>query len=81
MKILSAVFWIPAVLLSNVMSAAAAYNYCDMLWGIKYAGCSAPASTAFLTAVPYAAGAVICVVLAVVFGRKAERQKGSEKKF
>lgn len=75
MKILSAVFWILVVLFSNIMSAAAAYNYCDMLWGIKYAGCSAPASTAFLTAVPYAAGAVICVVLAVVFGRKADAVK------
>lgn len=43
MKALSTVFWIFAVLLSDVMCAVVAYNYCDMLWCIKYAGYSAPA--------------------------------------
>ena len=41
-----------AVLLSDVMCAAVAYNYCDMQWGIRYFCYSAPASVAFLLAVP-----------------------------
>ncbi len=71
MKRLSAVFWILAVLLSNVMCAVVAYNYCDMLWGIKYAGYSAPASTAFLLAIPFAAAIAVCVTLALFFGKRA----------
>ncbi len=71
MKRLSAVFWILAVLLSDVMCAVVAYNYCDMLWGIKYAGYSAPASTAFLLAIPFAAAIVVCAALALYFGKRA----------
>ncbi len=70
MKALSTVFRILAVLLSDTMCAVVAYNYCDMLWGIKYAGYSAPARTAFLAAIPYAAGIIVCVVLAVFFKKK-----------
>ncbi len=71
MKTLSALFWILAVLLSDVMCAVVAYNYCDMVWGIKYAGYSAPAGTAFLLGIPYAVGIAVCVVLAVFFKKKA----------
>ena len=35
MKTLSTVFWVLAVLLSDVMCAIVAYNYCDMVWGIS----------------------------------------------
>ena len=72
MKALSTVFWILAVLLSDVMCAVVAYNYCDMLWGIRYAGYSAPAWTAFLAAIPYAVGIVVCLVLAGFFRKKTE---------
>ena len=41
-----------------------------MLWGIRYAGYSAHASVAFLTAVPYAVGIAVCIVLAVLLKRK-----------
>lgn len=71
MKTLSTVFWILAVLLSDVMCAVVAYNYCDMVWGIKYAGYSAPASTAFLTAIPFAIAIAVCIVLALFFRKKA----------
>ena len=37
MKTISNLFLILAVLLSDVMCAVVAYNYCDMMWGIKYA--------------------------------------------
>ncbi len=71
MKTLSTVFWILAVLLSDVMCAVVAYNYCDMVWGIKYAGYSAPASVAFLTAIPFVIAIVVCIVLALFFKKKA----------
>ncbi len=70
MKALSTVFWILAVLLSDIMCAVVAYNYCDMVWGIKYAGYSAPASVAFLTAIPFAIAIVVCIVLALFFKKK-----------
>ena len=71
MKALSILFWVLAVLLSDVMCAVVAYNYCDMVWGIKYAGYSAPTWTAFVTGIPFAVGIVVCVVLAIFFKRKA----------
>ena len=37
MKALSRTFAVLAILLSDVMCAAVAFNYCDMLWGIRYA--------------------------------------------
>lgn len=52
------------------MCAVVAYNYCDIVWGIKYACYSAPASVAFFTAIPYAIGIIVCVVLAVFFKKK-----------
>lgn len=59
-----------AVLLSDVMCAAVAYNYCTLQWGGQYAGYSAPASTAFLLCIPYGCGILVCIILAVLLGRK-----------
>lgn len=73
MKILSTVFGALAILLSDIMCAVVAYNYCELLWGGKNAGYSAPASTAFLLAVPYLIGIVICIVLSVVFKKRTEK--------
>lgn len=72
MKIISKVFAILAVLLSDVMCAVAAYNYCDMVWGIKYACYSAPAWTAFLAAIPFAAAIVVCIAIALYFHKQAD---------
>ena len=66
MKTISNLFLILAVLLSAVI----AYNYCDMMWGIKYAGYSAPVSTAFLVAIPFAIAIVVCVVIALYFKKR-----------
>ena len=74
MKKLSIVLWILAALLSDGMCAVVAYNYCDLLWGGQYAGYSAPTSTAFLYAIPFAIGIVLCVALAIVLGKKAAKQ-------
>ena len=70
MKKVSICFWILAVLLSDIMCAIVAYNYCGMLWGIKYAGYSAPAWTAFLSAIPFVISIAICIVLAIIFKKK-----------
>jgi hypothetical protein len=70
MKTLSMVFWILTVILSDVMCAVVAYNYCDMVWGIKYAGYSVPAWTAFLSAIPFAIAIVVCIVVALLLKKK-----------
>ena len=76
MKIIRNVLIAAAILLSDVMCAAVAYRYCDMLWGIRYAGYSAPAGAAFLDAIPFGVGMIICVALAAVFHKKANRRSG-----
>ena len=73
MKKLSVVFGILAVLLSDIMCAVVAYGYCDLLWGGRYAGYSAPPSAAFVYAIPFAIGIVISVVLALVFRKKSTK--------
>ena len=57
-------FSVLAVLLSDVMCAVVAYHYCALQWCGQYAGCSAPAHTAFLLCIPYGIGIMICVALA-----------------
>lgn len=74
MKTLSKLFSLFAILLSDIMCAVVAYNYCDILWGTKYAGYSAPANTAFTLSIPYIVGIVACVVLALTFSKKAKEQ-------
>lgn len=74
MRTLATVFGLLAILLSDIMCAVVAYDYCDMVWGIKYRCYSAPASTAFLLAIPYAIGIAVCIVLMIVFKRKANQQ-------
>jgi len=74
MKILSTIFGLLAILLSDIMCAVVAYNYCKLLWGSQYAGYSASASTAFTLAIPYAIGIVVCVALAIVFKKKTNHQ-------
>ena len=71
MKKLSIILGLLAVLLSDIMCAVVAYNYRDMLCGIEHAGYSAPASTAFLLAIPYLIGIVICIVLVITFMKKS----------
>ena len=74
MKTMSMLFGISAILLSDAMCAVVAYNYCDMLWGIKYVGYSAPAWTALLTAIPFAIGIAVCILLALFFKKRAAKQ-------
>lgn len=69
-KYLTYIFMALAILLSDVMCAAVAYNYCNMQWGIRYGGYSAPANVAFLLVIPYAVGISICVILAWFLNKK-----------
>ena len=71
MKKLSLAFVVLAVILSDIMCAVTAYQYCDMVWGIQYAGYSAPASAAFVSAIPFAAGIALCIALAFLTKKKS----------
>ncbi len=71
MKKLSICFWFLAALLSHTMYAVVAYNYSSMVWGIKYAGYSAPAWVAIFYAVPFVISIAICIILAIVFKKKS----------
>lgn len=64
---LSRIFRAMAVLLACVMCALVAYRYCALEWGGRYAGWSAPPATAFLYAIPFAAGIAACILLAKKF--------------
>lgn len=72
-KQLVRLFAVLAILLSNAMCAAAAYTFCSLQWGGRYAGYSAPASTAFLLCVPYGAGIAICAAIAWTFHQKCQK--------
>ncbi len=73
MKKIALLFIILAVLLSDVMCAVVAYNYCDMMWQIEYSGASAPASVAFLYAIPFGVAIALCAAFAAVFWRKQKK--------
>ena len=72
MKKLSYLFIAIAILLSNIMCSVVAFNYRDMLCGIEHLGYSAPASVAFLSAIPFGIGIIICAVVAYTFYTKSK---------
>jgi hypothetical protein len=74
MKKLSVLFCILALVLSHAMCAAVAYTYCELLWCGQYGGCSAPASIAFLLAIPYCIGIAICIGLTILCYKKGQKQ-------
>ena len=73
-RIFAVAFIAVAIILSDIMCANVAFEYCNMLWGIKYAGYSAPANVAFLLAIPYVIGILICIILSCVFWRKSNKK-------
>ena len=74
-KGLSMSLLVVVIILSNAMSATVAFEYSNMLWGIKVAGYSAPANVAFVFAIPYLIGIIICLGLLLVIQRKFERKE------
>lgn len=75
MKNPSRLFTILALILSHAMCIIVAYNYSSMLCGTLHQGFSAPASTAFLYAIPFIIGIAVCIVLACVFYKKSKNNK------
>ena len=72
MKKLQYLFIILALVLSHIMCIVTAYNYSAMLCAIEHAGASAPADTALLWVIPFAASIILCGILAFIFRRKAK---------
>lgn len=69
-KCAAAIFTLFAVLASNIMCVTVTAGYCDLLWGGKYAGSSAPPSTAFIFAIPYLLGILLFLAIASLCRRK-----------
>ena len=72
MKKLSILFLVLSLILSHLMCIFVTSNYCSMLCGIEHQGFSAPASTAFLYAIPFIIGIIACTVLANIFYKKSK---------
>ena len=70
MKRISLLLTIIALILSHIMCFVVAWNYRDMLCGIAHGSFSAPAEIAFLTAIPYAVGIIICGFLVYIFHKE-----------
>ena len=70
MKKLSIVFGGLAIILSCVTCAVVAYSYRGILCDIEHAGFSAPASIAFLYAIPFMVCIIVCAGLAIRFYKK-----------
>lgn len=70
MKKWCVLFTVLAIALSDIMCFVVAYNYRSMPCGIEHAGFSAPASIAFLYAIPFVVGIVMCTALAIRFRNK-----------
>ena len=71
MKKLSILFIVLALLLSHTMCAVIAYNYSYLSTCVFYTLCSFPPYTAFVYAIPYGIGIIICIVLAIVFNKNS----------
>lgn len=73
MKKLSILFLVLAIILSDVMCAVVSGTYVDIVWGIKYAGYSAPVDVAFIIGIPYLVGVILLLILSYVFYRKSKK--------
>ena len=70
MKKWAVLFYVFALLLSHAMCAVIAYNYRGMLCAIEHMGASAPTSVAFLSAIPFCAGILVCLLLGRFFRKR-----------
>lgn len=71
-RILSCIFGVLAILLSDIMCAHVAYQYRHMMCGVDHMAFSASEEVAFLIAIPYIAGIVLCAALWLVLSKKAK---------
>ena len=70
MKKWAVMFYVLALILSHAMCAVIAYNYRAMLCAIEHAGASAPAGIVFLSAIPFCAGILVCLLLGRFFRKR-----------
>ena len=75
MKKLFAFFLASILLFSCAMCATVAYLYRDMLCAVEQDGASAPASIAFLYAIPFLVVIVASSIGAAIFFKKRERRE------
>ncbi len=61
-----------ALIISNITTASAFYNYRDMLCGIEHEGYSAPASVAFIFAIPGYVLSIIFIMAAIYLSKKSK---------
>ena len=78
MKKLAIAFTIIAILLSEIMCARIAYDYCSLEWGVKYAGYSGGPNLAFYLLVPYGIGILVCVTAAFICWKKWKKGKTND---
>lgn len=71
MKSLSKIFAALAIILSDAMCAAVAYNYSSLVWAGKYAGASAPPEVSLVLAIPFAIAIAVSAGLSVFFFKKS----------
>lgn len=71
MKKMSSLFFALAILLSDLMCAVVAFDYRAMLCAIEHGCASAPASTAFLLAIPFGIGIALCLLAGCALRKKA----------
>lgn len=71
MKKLACIFRILALILSHTMCIVVASNYCNLWWSGRYGLTSFPTYAAFFLAIPYLVGIAICIILAIIFQKRA----------
>ncbi len=59
-----------AIILFGVMTAAVSYNYAAMECAISHQGASAPATVAFIYAIPFVIAIAICLIIGRVLKEK-----------
>ena len=72
-KAFAACLFAVALILSHCMCVHVAFAYCDMLWGIEYAGYSAPAYVVFFFSIPYLAMIVVALAIALLIWKKGKQ--------
>ncbi|MDO4198930.1 MAG: hypothetical protein Q4D13_08070 [Erysipelotrichaceae bacterium] len=63
-----------AVLIFGAMCFNVGFDYCDMLWGIRYLCYSAPSYVAFFVAIPYLIVIAIILIAAYILRKKDKNE-------
>ena len=75
-KILAKLFIILAVILSDVMCAIIAFNYCSLKYSnpsFQRTITSTPAWVAYFYSIPFIFAIIVCLILALIFYKKSKK--------